>query len=47
MDMAEHNANRREMEANLENGIAAPPPAYTSEGKPQPPRGYVPPVTPY
>lgn len=47
MDMAEHAAVRREMEANAEAGLAAPPPAYTAEGKPMPPRGYLAPVTPY
>ena len=47
MDMAEHDAARREREAGGEAGMVEPPPAYTNDGKPQPPRGYIAPVTPY
>lgn len=48
MDMAEHDANRREMEAaHAESGMATPPPVYTADGKPLPPRGYQPSAVPF
>lgn len=47
MDMEEHDAAMREIEAQRVNGIEAPPPAYSADGKPLPPRGYVPSVTPF